>query len=493
MTITFHDVSLSFSNGRQIFHELSGVIPSGKIGLVGNNGAGKSTLLKLVIGELKPDSGQVIVQNKIWSIFSQKDSEPRTTLAQLDLHDWGLSKSNLPPWHTLSGGEQTRIRLAEAFQLQPELLILDEPTHHLDAKGIAVLQQNIRRFNGNILIVSHFPQLLENLDAICELRDGRLHLYGGGYSQYMEQAEKEKQAWFLRVQSAEQRLRQAKATRTESLERQEKRRANGKRNVKNSGLPKILIGKRKRNAEETYGKLSDAHGEKVERATTTLMEVKSERRLRGKIQFDLNCDAHVKSQVLVSVRDANISFGSEGILWKQALSFDVFGTSRLWLKGNNGSGKSTLLKMIVGIMQPTRGHVNTARRHEVAYLDQHLGFDLFSKQTVLEYFLNSLEHRTEAQIRILLGRAQFYGDDVFKEICHLSGGEMVRLSFVKLFSVQEKISLLLLDEPTNNLDLEGRQALEQALKDFPGAVIVATHDSEFITTFTDFSELELSS
>lgn len=485
--------------------------PQEKVGLIGINGAGKSTLLKIIIGDLLPDQGEIIIARKarvgylaqqtglqsersIWEevlqVFTpllEMEKKIRQLEAEISkeevyadeeryqrilkqyaicqeefeqaggyayeakmrgaLHGLGLGHLNFyeTKINEISGGQKTRVALAKMLLEEPDLLILDEPTNYLDLQATEWLEQTLSGYPGALLIVSHDRYFLDQLvEIIYEIERHRSTRYVGNYSQYVIQ--KEERA--------------------------------------------LLHEKMYEQQQEEIKKLEEFVQKNIARATTT-KRAQSRRKVLEKIdridspesalkQASVRFETSVTSGKEV-LHAKNLSIGYEQPLI-QDLSFYVGRGEHIALLGPNGTGKSTLLKTLANQLPPHSGDLRFGTNVEIDYYDQEqqqLSYD----KTVLDEIWDLYPTLNQTTIRSYLGQFLFQGDDVFKLVKDLSGGERARLSLVKLLLNQA--NFLLMDEPTNHLDLATKERLEEALEEYPGTIIFVSHDRYFIQRLTN--------
>jgi ATP-binding cassette, subfamily F, member 3 len=502
---TLSNIEKTFGE-RVIFDRLSLNVERGeRIGFIGANGSGKTTLFKVLVGDVVPDAGSVSISKgvKVGYLTQDPTFDPANAvideaeLAFAELHDlahrlreiehemahlaggeleralrqyqtvqhdfelaggyaWrhrleatllgvGLGRE---VWEqnvaTLSGGQRSRLALAKLLISAPDLLLLDEPTNHLDLAAIEWLEKYLLSFDGAVVVISHDRYLLDRLATrIVWLTQARLKSYPGNYSAFLEQrelqeltqqrayaaqqADIDKQKEFIRRFGAGQRAREAKG--------REKR------------LNRLL----------TSDRMIEAVG------------------TQKRISLGIGTDQRAGDQVL-QVRDLGKSFGDKPV-WA-GLRFDVTRGERIGIIGPNGSGKTTLLRVLLGEEDADGGSIRWGANLNIGYYDQRLGIDEFHPDnTIMDEVLGDRSVK-EQQLRDTLATLLFRGDDIYKRIALLSGGERARVRLAQL--LLDRPNVLVLDEPTNHLDIASSEALEGALRGFEGTILCVSHDRYFL-------------
>lgn len=477
-----------------------------RIGLVGRNGAGKSTLLKIIAGQLSYDDGEIIKpkdvtigylaqdtglesQLSIWdemlTVFSpvmalekklrsleEIMSKPETfenedfykkVLREYDelqlrfkemggyqyeadirsvLH--GLQFSNFDyntQISTLSGGQKTRLALGKLLLSQPDLLILDEPTNHLDIETLTWLEQYLQGYKGAVFIVSHDRYFMDKvINQVYEMTRNSIKKYYGNYSDYL-------------VRKAEDFEREMKLYEKQQ-EEIEKLKDFIQRNIARASTTKRAQSRRKQL-------------EKMHVMDRPIGDEKS-------ASFSFEIDRQSGNEVL-NIHDLAIGYNGNPI--SKNISMRITRGESIALVGPNGVGKSTLLKTLIKKLPVLAGSIQFGTNVTVGYYDQEQA-NLVSNKRVLNELWDDYPHKTEKEIRTILGNFLFSGDDVLKTVSSLSGGEKARLALAKL--MMQKANFLILDEPTNHLDLDSKIVLENALIDYPGTLLFVSHDRYFI-------------
>jgi ATPase subunit of ABC transporter with duplicated ATPase domains len=517
--LTLHQLSYIHPNGDLLFENVHfAVNAQDKVALVGNNGAGKSSLLQILAGGQAPSSGTVAVQTKPYFVPQHFGQFNDLTVAQAlgiahklrALHtivageateahlillndDWLLeerSATALAQWQltgvdlnrkmaTLSGGQKTRVFLAGISIHQPGLVLLDEPSNHLDTPARDQLYNYISATTSTLVVVSHDRTLLNLLHTVAVLSKKGITVYGGNYDFYAGQKALEADALSHDLKSKEKALRKAKAVERESMERKQKLDARGKRKQEKAGLPTILMKTLKNNAEKSTSKLKDAHTEKVGSLAQELSEMRKTRPDIDKMKIDLNHATMHTGKRLIEAQAVNFSYGDHK-LWKEPLSFTMASGDRVVIKGANGSGKTTLVRMILGELEPQTGSMYRAGGVKSIYIDQ--DYSLISNSlTVYDQAQQFNDQKLpEHEVRIRLNRFLFTREHWSKPCGALSGGEKMRLMLCCLTIGQQAPDVIILDEPTNNLDMQNIEILTTAVQEYQGTLMVVSHDRYFL-------------
>ncbi|WP_207512631.1 ribosomal protection-like ABC-F family protein [Longitalea luteola] len=488
-----------------------------KMALIGNNGAGKSTLLRIIAGELIPHEGQLQVDatpyyipqlfgqyNKLTVAQALRIDEQLMALQailagqvternlQLLNDDWTIEErcqEALQYWQlkdldlhqrmeTLSGGQKTKVFLAGIHIHKPELVLLDEPSNHLDLTGRELLYHFIQDTNCTLLVVSHDRKLLNLLNPVCELSARGITVYGGNYDFYTEQKQIASNALQQDIQSREKALRKAREKERETMERQQKLDARGKHKQEKAGVARIMMNTLRNNAENSTSKIKSTHAEKISGISDELQALRNELPDIDKMQFGFDNTTLHRGKILFTASGINYAYGEQS-LWNENLDLLITSGERMVIKGSNGAGKTTLIKIILGELEPGIGTVYRAANKWV-YIDQ--DYSLINNQyTVYEqacaFNTTALQ---EHEIKIRLNRFLFTKEDWDKRCSSLSGGERMRLVLCCLTIGSQAPDIIVLDEPTNNLDIHNIAILTAAINSYEGTLIVVSHDEHFI-------------
>lgn len=527
--LTLQNISYTHQNKDLLFSDINLTVNNHeKTALIGNNGVGKSTLLKIIAGELQPTYGQIIVEtepyyvpqifgqfnhlniaqalliedklNALKEILNGNTSEENFNLLNDDwtiedrckeaLNYWQLDDLDLSQkMETLSGGQKTKVFLAGISIHQPELVLLDEPSNHLDVSGRQLLYDFIQATKGALIVVGHDRKLLNLLDTVCELSKQGINVYGGNYDFYKEQKQIENNALNQDIQSKEKALRKAKEKERETIERQQKLDTRAQKGLGKAGLPKIVSNTLRNNAERSTAKIASVHSEKIGGISQDLQELRSALPDIDKMKFGFGNSALHKGKILFTAKDINFAYNTQP-LWKDNLNFQITSGERIALKGQNGSGKTTLIKLILGDIEPQTGTIYRADNKAV-YIDQDYSL-LDNKLKVYEqaqqFNGSSLQ---EHEIKIRLNRFLFTKDDWDKSCSALSGGERMRLLLCCLTINSKSPDIIIFDEPTNNLDIQNVEILTAAINEYQETLIVVSHDETFLEQINIERTIEL--
>jgi len=435
-----------------------------KIGFVGQNGSGKTTLMNILSMDIEPDEGFVRQFCDIAYIrqFSEEKMEANAkTLKEFNLQDKLHHDA-------FSGGEQTRIKIANALSTDNLLLFADEPTANLDYKGIEILKQKLSEVD-TLLLISHDRLLLDSLcNKIFEIKDGKIKIYNGNYSFYKEQTENE---CLHAGQEYEKYVSEKAKLRHAIVDRQNKSKSI-KKAPSRMGNSETRLHKRKSNEKQ----------EKIHNAANSLktrlekLKDKEKPKEIPQIKIDFSLTNPPENKIVINSEKLNFCYGGNRIFGNA--NFKVYIRLKTALWGENGTGKTTLLNLI---SSETSENIYIVPKARIGYF--HQGFEnLDYSKSALENVMND-SVQTQTVARTILARLLILGDDVHKNVGVLSGGERIKISFAKLFVSSSNV--LLLDEPTNYLDMKSIEALESVLREYEGTVLFVSHDSAFVNAVAD--------
>ncbi|SOC84286.1 ATPase components of ABC transporters with duplicated ATPase domains [Ensifer adhaerens] len=511
--ITLTSLSAAAPDGRTLFNNLDLSFGPERTGLVGRNGTGKTTLLELIAGLREPLTGAIQRRGTIGYLRQWPDIPKNATIAQaigladrLTLFRRGLSGEALPdelekidwaieadmeaalarlglagldpdrPFGALSGGEQTRARLAGLLVQKPDFLLMDEPTNHLDRAGRAFIADIVQGFKGGLLIVSHDRELLERMDRIVEITTLGFTVWGGNYSFYRAEKARLTERAMSELASARQHADRTARDIEAARQRKEKRDAAGKKNRSSAGQPKILLDAAKERAEGSAGGLGRLTLRQQAEAEDRLTSAKEAVERARKLDFHVSGTELPAGKIVLTIEDLT-GGPPQNPRVIEGLSLTVTGAERIALEGPNGAGKTTLLRLIAGQLQPASGLIRCPVR--LAYLDQRAAILDFGR-SLIENFRRLNPSATDNAAYAALARFHFRNEAAKLTPATLSGGERLRAALACAIGGEDAAGLLLLDEPVNHLDIESVEAVEDALKAYRGAFLAVSHDAEFL-------------
>lgn len=474
-----------------------------KAAIVGNNGAGKSTIMKIIMGELSPDEGNVIIgkDKTIGYLAQYQDLGSDTTIYEevksvkqnlIDMEQKlleyekemakvsGDELSKLIETYTnlehrfqllngysykseiegvikglgfteddfnksvgnLSGGQKTRVALCKLLLEKPDIIMLDEPTNHLDLNSIKWLETYLLNYNGAVLIIAHDRYFLDKIvSKVIEIENHKAHVYSGNYSDFAVKKQE------LRVATMNAYLKQQS-----EIKHQEE-----------------VIAKLRSYKQEKFYKRAESREKQLEKIDI----IEKPEELKNNMTIKLEPDI-VSGNDVLSVEDLEKSYNT--LLFKN-ISFEIKRGEHVAIIGDNGTGKTTILKIINGLVDADSGMIKLGTNVHIGYYDQEQ-HNLTDENTLFEEIANSYPNMTNTKIRNTLAAFMFTGEDVFKRVSDLSGGEKGRLSLAKL--MLSEANLIILDEPTNHLDMASKEILENAINNYTGTVLYVSHDRYFI-------------
>ena len=491
--ITINNITVRLG-GQTILDGATASIPPGaRAGIVGRNGAGKSTLMKALVGQIEPDAGSLDMPRRarIGYIAQETPAGPLTPFEAVlaadtertrlleesetctdpdrlgDVYERLLATDAYAapsraarilvglgfdeemqglPLDSFSGGWRMRVALAALLFSAPDVLLLDEPSNHLDLEATLWLESFLKAYPGTLIIISHERDLLNTVvDTILHLQGGKLTLYPGGYDDFEKQR-------------AERAVHLAAAKASQDAQR--------------ARLQDYVA---RNSARASTAKQAQSRAKMLARMQpiTALIDDPS-------LSFDFPNPAELRPPI-VTLDQASVGYGEQPVLRKLNLRIDT--DERIALLGRNGNGKTTLARLLAGQLAPMEGSMHASGKLKVGYFTQYQVEELASDATPLDHMTRAMEGKTPAAVRAQLGRFGFSGHRATMNVAKLSGGERARLALALI--TREAPHLLILDEPTNHLDVDAREALVQALNDYKGAVILISHDRHMVELTAD--------
>jgi ATPase subunit of ABC transporter with duplicated ATPase domains len=522
--ITLSAVAYRTPDGHSVLKDLDLAFGGERTGLIGRNGAGKTTLLRLIAGELAPTNGAIVRRGRMGLLRQESLASPRAPVAEviglaepldrlrrievgqargddLDLADWGLEArldaalaslglAGLDVWvpgQALSGGERTRAALAGLMAGEPDVLLLDEPTNHLDAEAAAWVRQALAAWGRTAIVASHDRATLRGMDRIVELTSLGARVYGGGFDLYAEQRGVEQAAAERELAAAAQAASRVKREAQAARERSDQRAAQGRRVGAQGGQPRIVLAAQKRRAQVTAGEVDRLAQRQAASAGERLAAARERVEAARSLAFQIEPSGLPAGRVVLAFEAVSYAWPGRAPLFAD-LSFRLTGPERVAITGPNGSGKSTALALALGRLQPTGGAVRRAA--SAAFLDQH-ATTLGPQETLLEAFARLHPQAPDNSAHAALARFLFRGEAQRRRVGTLSGGERLRAALACILGGPHPPQLLILDELTNHLDLASIGAVEAALLAYDGALLVVSHDADFLSAIGVAREVRL--
>ncbi|KTD40463.1 ABC transporter ATP-binding protein Uup [Legionella parisiensis] len=464
--IQFKHLCLSFPH-KTCFVDFSGQIPYGsRIAIIGRNGSGKSTLLKLLAGILEPTDGGICFPKEI---------------------KIGYVPQIIEEFDSLSGGQRFHKLLTQALASAPDLLMLDEPSNHLDRNNRRSLMRMLANYRNTLIMVTHDIELLQSsVDTIWHVDHGEVHIFTGCYEDYLREINIQRGAIEGEIADLMRQKKQIHADMMREQARAKSSRTQGEKHIQQRKWPTIVSQSKAGNAQKTSGRKKSAINQKKLELTTRLSALY----IPEVIQPKFALHGVGTNQALVTVSEGTVGYEKNNPVLRE-LRFSIKARERIAIHGNNGCGKSTLLKAILSNkVVIKKGDWAIPHAHEIGYLDQHYN-NLPAENTVWEAISSFLKDKSYTEIRSYLNDFLFRkNEEINALVSTLSGGEKARLSLAQIAAITPK--LLILDEMTNNLDRETRAYVIQVLKVYPGAMIVISHDSDFLSAIevTDGYEIK---
>ena len=517
--LTLQSLAATTPDGTPLFSDLSLSCHAERTGIVGANGSGKSTLLRMMAGDLMPASGHVTrsgtvaMMQQAWPDRSipvrqalgvaadlerlQRIEEGKGSDADLEEADWllparleaildqiGLDASTLEGMlSTLSGGQMTRVAIARILLEAPNLLLLDEPTNNLDPEGRQMVLDLVDGWQGGVVVVSHDRDLLRHVDRILSLSASECHLFGGAWDAFEGAETARKLLLQNELERSERAVKQVRQQIQQRHERKARRDKQGRAQRRKGDQPKMLLDMQAERAEKTASK--DAQlARKLEEASRKARDM-AVARLDIRPPVVMQTEAGTAGGFLIRLEGVALA---RGRLQLGPVTAAIRAGERVHLAGSNGTGKSTLLSLISGELEPDRGTIHRAAT--IAVLDQQV--DRLDPDLSLRDAVRRLDPALGLQqAHALLARFGFRNVVAEKPLRALSGGERLRAGLAVALGSRQPPDLLILDEPTNHLDLDTITILEDALNRYEGALLVASHDPEFVARICLMSQWSL--
>lgn len=425
-----------------------------RIALMGRNGSGKSTLLKILQCLMDPSEGEVYIPKDV---------------------SFGYVPQVIEDFHNLSGGQRLNESLTKTLASDPNVLLLDEPTNHLDLRNRGSLMRLLQKFPGTLIVVSHDVELLRScIDTLWHIQDGKITVFSGDYDAYMREISNKRSSIEYELSLLDRQKKQSHNDLMKEQMRTKKSKVRGEKKREQGHWPTIVAGGKERQAQETTGR----NKKQISAKKQDLIEKLADLRLPEIVipKFSLKSSEVSSSKTLVAIREGSCGYGVPLV---QGIFLILSSCDRMAITGDNGSGKSTLVKGILNDAAVIKsGDWTLPKREDIGYLDQHYS-PLNPYSSVLEEIQTLVPAWSHEEVRRHLNDFLFRkNEEVMALVSMLSGGEKARLSLAQIAAKTPK--LLILDEITNNLDLETRHHVIQVLRHYPGALIVISHDEDFL-------------
>ncbi|WGS64383.1 ribosomal protection-like ABC-F family protein [Marinitoga aeolica] len=475
MLFKIENVSHNFGT-QDIFYDVNlSVYEHDRIALIGPNGSGKTTLLKIINGEIEPLEGSVLrtknlkigylkqfradelnltlFEYVLKEIEKNINEEMKNKIVRSVLKGMGFEEFE---WerkiNSLSGGELTRLSLGRVLAGDYNLLILDEPTNHLDLYSINWLINYLKNYKGALIFVSHDRKFIKELsNRFWEINNFKVWDFKGNYDQYLNN----RKNMLINI-----------TTRKKNMEKEIERLNAMIERFRKWGTEKMM----------RQAKLREKIRDKLLKEYEEISSLKEEQAIKIKIP-----EPNRTGYKVLEVKNLVFGYTSEKIILKN-INFEINESEKITILGKNGSGKSTLLKLLMNRIKPNKGEINWGYNIKIGYLDQVIS-SLNKSLNIMDIIWKDVPEWQDFEVRKYIGRFGFTGDDVFKSVETLSGGELTRLALAKV--ILQKPNVLILDEPTNHLDIFTIQTLEETLKEFKGSIIMVSHDENLIKNISD--------
>ncbi|MAZ39994.1 MAG: ABC transporter [Legionellales bacterium] len=520
-SIILNHLSFQLPNTHIKFEDINLTFEQEKYGIIGKNGVGKTTFLKLLTGDLTPDMGYVtlptiqyiqqdssminakqtisdvlgitvylqalqkinagIVDDKYYELMDKQwDIEKRIESALYHYRLWPINLSQT--FHTLSGGQKTKVMLAKIHIFPADFYILDEPTNNLDAITRQTLYREIAMLRSGVILVSHDRKLLNQCNKILEITSKGFLIYGGNYDFYRQQKIVHEAALVQEVKATTEKLNKAKNIVQSRMEKFSQSQSRGKLKIKQQikakgQYDKIALKSKKGKSENTNRRIRLQADRKLNTINDALEKAKQKVDVSKKLEISLPKTVVPNDKQVLNIESLTFFYNKHQLLIDK-FNIEIHGAKRVAICGANGTGKSTLIKLIRGVLKPISGHINVGVKNKV-YLDQSVSL-LQDELSVLDNYLKINTHATINEAHHALASFEFRNHTAKKLVRNLSGGEKMRAGLAVSLMAPEPPQLILLDEPTNHLDLETILAIESALNIYQGAILAISHDDVFL-------------
>ncbi len=446
--ISLSNVFFSYDANNYLFEGVSITFNNiDKVAIIGDNGSGKTTLLKLLAGQITPDKGSVSCGASFYM------------LNQINYSD------------SKSGGEKQSFELARAFDSYADILLLDEPTNNLDKDAKEKFFNSLISYPFGAVIISHDRELLQKVDKIIEILNGKIKVYGGNYDFYVEQKHNEQESVRSKYINTQKEIGRLNNTVNIAQNTRQHHEAKQKKDIKNGKRSPIAANALKGKRQETEAKKRALIQKKLDTQIILQHELSAQMQ-EERIKIPLPNKPFYHKE-LIQISRLNFAYKEKNIF--NNFDFIMYGGTRIRLIGKNGSGKTTLLKLICQELIPQSGAIKTFGK--IAYLNQDLSV-LDKNKTVVENIMN-MANISRHEAHVIAANFGFRSDKSMKKVSVLSGGELLKATLAAVIGSKVQPDLLILDEPTNNLEIKSISILEEALKQYQGAILLVSHDELF--------------
>ena len=507
----------TLADGQSIFKGINLTIKARKTAIIGRNGIGKSTLLKLFAKKIEPSNGCVII-NGMTTYLAQNASlvddvtvssilgmeaplqamqnilQGSTNLTDFEIlaDRWDIQqlfRQRLALFHldyllpmtqikNLSGGEKTRLLLTQIFSDSSDIILLDEPSNHLDSEGKKILFDCIKQSTQQIIIVSHDRDLLQLMEEILEISSLGVSVFGGNYEFYRAQKSIHDNAKIQQYKEAKTHLLRVERSVQCTKEKHEQRTKQGERLRQRGDQPKILLDAKKDRSTAAKKHMTIKHDKMVSVAKNNLLTVKGQLNQEKYLHVTMPGTNVSVDKIVISAQGISFSYPNSEASIINNFYLTIKGPEKIALCGKNGSGKTTLVRLLLGELRPDKGQISRGTR-KIHYLDQNLSL-LDPNLSIYQNYINLNENASHHTVHEVLAQFLFKDAAVNRLVRTLSEGEKLRVSLACILKSITAPQLLILDEPTNHLDLASVQVIESLLKQYQGALIIISHDHSFM-------------